>query len=265
MTITFIIVAALAILVASAIFSMTGQGGGVLYVPILLALGMGVQDAATVSLFVIVASSISAVIMYWRRRMIDWKLALAIEPPTMALAFVGGLLANHINEAVLKIIFAGALIIAGFLMRRPVKEKGDGVSRGWGSWNRKVGDKKYSVRLPGLMPITALAGFAAGLIGIAGGIFKFPAMVLVGRVPLRIAIATSEFMVAFTALAGFAGHVSGGSFNFFEALPLAVTAFVGGHFGSSLSTHVKVPTLRNFFALLLFLISIGMIASVLVK
>jgi uncharacterized membrane protein YfcA len=262
MAITSIIVAAVAVLAVSAAFSMLGQGGGILYVPILLALGMTVHDAATTSLFVIVATSVSAAIIYGRRRIVDWKLALVIEPPTMALAFAGGLLANSIDATVLKIVFAGVLIIAAILMLRPAREKEADTSRGWGHWSRKVGDNSYVVRLPGLMPVTAVAGFVAGMIGISGGIFKLPAMVLIGRVPMRIAIGTSSLMVAATALAGLSGHIVGGSFNVVAALPLAAAAFAGGRLGSSLSIRVKAPALRVLFAIVLLLTSVWMIVDI---
>ena len=262
MATTSIIIAAAAILAVSVAFSMVGQGGGTLFVPILLALGMGVHDAATTSLFVIVATSISAVIIYSRSRIIDWKLALVIEPPTIALAFVGGLLAISINETILKIVFAGVLIIAGILMIRPAMEKETNNSHGWGHWRRKLGDNSYVVRLPGLMPVTAVAGFVAGMIGISGGIFKMPAMVLIGRVPVRISIGTSSLMVAATALAGLSGHIVSGSFNVVAALPLAAAAFVGGRLGSSLSIRIKAPALRLLFAIILLLTSVWMIVDI---
>ena len=86
---------------------MGGQGGGVVYVPILLALGMSVHDAATTSLFVIVATSVSAAIIYRSRRTVDWKLALVIEPLTFVLAFGGGLAANYINAFALEDLSLG--------------------------------------------------------------------------------------------------------------------------------------------------------------
>jgi uncharacterized membrane protein YfcA len=262
MSAAYILIGVAAILAVSIAFSMVGQGGGVLYVPVLLALGMTVHDAATTSLFVIVATSISAAIIYRRRRTVDWKLALVIEPPTIALAFVGGLLANSIDATVLKIIFAAVLVAASFLMLRPVAAGEENGSTGRGRWKRSLGDQRYIVRLPGLMPVTAAAGFVAGMIGVSGGIFKLPAMVLIGRVPVRVAIGTSSLMVATTALAGLAGHVTGGSFSIAVALPLAAAAFAGGRVGSSLSIRVKAPALKTYFAIILLLTSIWMVVSI---
>lgn len=264
MTATSIVIAVIAILAVSTAFSMVGLGGGVLYVPILLALGMGVHDAAATSLFIIMAMAITAAIIYRRSSTIDWKLVLAIEPPTAALAFAGGLLASYIDTSVIKVIFAVALIIAGTFMLKPVTEKINGTSHGRGHWRRKVADKEYVVHLPGLIPVTSAAGFISGMIGISGGVFKLPAMVLIGHIPMRIAVGTSSLMVAVTAIAGLSGHVITGSFNILTALPLAVVASIGGYLGSSLSFRIRVPVLKVFVTIILFLVSIWMIISTLV-
>lgn len=261
---TSIIAAAGAILAVSIAFSMVGLGGGVLYVPILLILGVNIHNAAIISLFMIAVMSISAAIIYYRRSAIDWKLALVIEPPIAALAFIGGLLAHYMDATVLKITFAGVLVVASILMMKQIKERKKDIPYSWGYWKRKVGDIGYSVHLSGLVPVTTTAGFVSGMIGVGGGIFNLPAMVLIGQIPMRIAIGTSSLMVAITSIAGFSGHMITGSFDFLTALPLAVVAFIGGFLGSNLSSNVRVPILKVFVALILFSVSIWMIVSTLV-
>ena len=66
--------------IAAGISSMIGIGGGVLYVPILLAFGFPFYQAAAISLFIIMALSLSATLVYYRVQLVDWKLALTIEP-----------------------------------------------------------------------------------------------------------------------------------------------------------------------------------------
>ncbi len=253
--------AVVGILVASSLFSATGLGGGVAYVPLLAALGMSMHEAAATSLFVILATSVSAAIIYRRHRTQDWKLVLALEPVTFALALAGGLTANYINAFVLKLVFAAVLLLAGLLMMRPVVREGAGARSGWGDWHRGVGGQSYVVRLPWLIPVSAVAGFVAGMIGIAGGVFMMPAMVLLGGVPVRIAIGTSSLMVALTALAGLTGHLATGSFDIVIALPLAAVAFVGGRLGSVLSVRLRASTLRMILAVLLLLVAVWMLLT----
>lgn len=261
MSIVSLVIAIAAILAVSITFSMVGQGGGVLYVPILLALGTDFHEAATTSLFAIMATSGSAAIMYRRRRFVDWKLALAIEPPTFGMAFAGGLVAQYVGVPALKALFAAVLIVASFFMFRPARESDLKPVRGWGHWRRNMADSDYSVRLPALMPVTSAAGFVAGTVGLSGGILKLPAMVLLGGVPMRIAIGTSSLMVAATALAGFLGHIPGGYFQPWVAMPLAASAFAGGRIGSALSVNIQADVLRRLFAVLLLIASAWMIAN----
>lgn len=260
MPVTSIVIGAFAIFGASTAFSMVGIGGGVLYVPILLALGMSTHDAATTSLFVILGTSVSAFIRYHQRGYVDWKLALVIEPPTFIMAFVGGLIAGNIDALVLNSVFAVVLILVSFFMVRDIVEKEDVLVQRWGYWQRALGDTTYIVRLPWLMPATTITGFIAGMIGISGGVFKVPAMVLLGSVPMRIAIGTSSLMVGFTALAGLSGHIIGGSLDIIVALPLAAAAAVGGWLGSTISVQTRTRILRVFFAALLLIVSGWLIA-----
>ena len=180
------------------------------------------------SLFVILGTSLSAFTKYRRHGYVDWKLVLVIEPPTLVMAFVGGLLSNSIDAPVLRLLLAVTLVLASFFMFRQVAEKNVVAVQRWGYWQRTLGETSYVVRLPWLMPASTVAGLVAGMIGIAGGVLKVPAMVLLGNVPMRIAIGTSSLMVGFTALAGLSGHIIGGSFNILIALPLAAAAFAGG-------------------------------------
>jgi uncharacterized membrane protein YfcA len=261
MSISFLIIAAVAILAVATVFSMVGLGGGILYVPIFLALGMPFREATITSLFVIMVGSVSAAIIYYWRRFADWKLALAIEPPTFAMAFAAGFIAHYINVPALKILFAAILILAGYLMLRPAKETEVKAAGRWGHWHRRLDDNEFVVNLPFLMPVTAAAGFVAGLLGIAGGVLKVPAMVLGGGVPMRIAVGTSALMVTATAFAGFCGHLPGGHFQPWVAIPLAAVAFFGGHIGSRLSVKTEAGRLRKLFAMLLFLTSVWMVIS----
>ena len=260
MPVTSMVVAAFAIFGASIAFSMVGLGGGVIYVPILLALGMNIHNAAATSLFVILGTSVSAFIRYRQRGYVDWKLALVIEPPTFLMAFVGGLVADYIDAVVLNLVFAVVLVLVSFLMVRDIMERDYVLVQRWGYWQRTLRDTNYIVRLPWLMPATTVAGFVAGMIGISGGVFKVPAMVLLGSVPMRIAIGTSSLMVGFTALAGLSGHIIGGSFDILVALPLAAAAAVGGWLGSALSVRTRTRVLRLFFAALLLIVSGWLIA-----
>lgn len=245
---TRIIIAAICIFVIAIIMAMTGRGGGNFYVPILIATGAPIHQAATTAQLVLVATALAALLIFQKHRTVDWKLALVIDPPTDVMAFIGGYYAHIFSGMVLKFAFAGLLIIATFFMLRSAQRRVDDAKKGFGYWQRQYGSHKYVVNLWLAIPIAAATGFAAGMVGVSGGSFKIPLMVLACGVPMRIAVGTSSAMVAATALMGFLGHTVRGDFNPAWAIPLAVVAVLGGVFGGKFSIKTSARNLKRIFA-----------------
>jgi uncharacterized membrane protein YfcA len=232
----------------SIVMAMVGRGGGNFYVPVLVATGIQVHQAATTAQLILFTTAVCALLIYGKHKTVDWKLALVIDPPTDIMAFAGGYFAHRMSGDALKYIFSGLLIFAGFFMLRPAKEQLYLDKSRFGYWTRVFGDYRYTVNLWLALPVTAFTGFVAGMVGISGGSFKIPLMVLACGVPMRIAVGTSSAMVAATALTGFIGHVIGGDFNPSRAIPLAVVAAVGGFVGSRLSLKTNQKGLKKIFA-----------------
>jgi len=254
----------LAFFIAAGISSMIGIGGGVLYVPILLAFDFPFYQAATISLFIIMALSVSASLVYHRVRLVDWKLALTIEPLIAITALMGGYYSSFIRIKELKILFILVLIVSGYFMIKPIKEIQDKfiIEKKWGYWSRKFGEEEYSVNLLIGLPITALAGIVAGLLGTGGGVIILPLLVLLLGVPMKIAVGTSCFMAGITALFGFWGHYFAGHFEPKIALILALVVFAGAQLGSRISIRVDKILLRRIYAIFLFIISAWLMVSV---
>jgi len=243
-----IIVVSVVIFVIAVVMAMTGRGGGNFYVPVLIVAGFAIHEAATVAQFILFCTAIAALLVFQKSRTVDWKLALVIDPPTDIMAFVGGYYAHVFSEGALKLIFAFLLVIAGFFMLYPVERRVQDNRKRFGFWQRKFGDNSYVVNLWLAIPITALTGLVAGMVGISGGSFKIPLMVLACGVPMRVAIGTSSAMVAVTALMGFLGHTAGGDFNPYCAVPLMIVAVLGGLIGGKLSLKTKPDNLKRIFA-----------------
>jgi len=230
------------------VMAMTGRGGGNFYVPALIAGGWPMHQAATTGQLILVSTAAAALLIFQRKRTVDWKLALVIDPPTDAMALLGGYFAHSLNGSTLKIVFAGALVLAAFSMLRPAKERHLVSKPRFGFWQRRFGEYEYVVNLWLAIPITAATGLVAGMVGISGGSFKVPLMVLACGVPMRVAVGTSSAMVAATALMGFVGHTAGGDLNARWAIPLAAVAVVGGLLGGRISLKTKPTKLKKIFA-----------------
>ena len=240
---------AVAVLALACVMAMTGRGGGNFYVPLLIATGQPIHEAATSGQFILVAAAAAAVLVFHQHKIVDWKLALVIDPPTDLMAFVGGYFSGLASGAALKFLLAALLVLAGFLMLLKVQERPIRRHNHIGFWHRKFGNEEYVVNLWLAIPITAATGLAAGAVGISGGSFKIPLMVLLCGVPMHVAVGTSSAMVAATALMGLLGHTAAGHFDYRWAIPLACVAAVGSLIGGKLTIKTKPKALKRIFAL----------------
>ena len=238
----------LSILVISVLMSMTGRGGGNFYVPVLVACGLPMLQAATSAQCILLCTAVAAAIVFQKSRSIDWKLALVIDPPTDVMALLGGYYAHLLPGVVLKFVLAGLLVVASFFMLLPIRDRRFSDKSRLGFWYRKFGEREYMVNLWLALPITMGTGLVAGMVGISGGSFKVPLMVLGCGVPMRIAVGTSSAMVAATAFMGLVGHSAAGDFNALWAIPLSATAVIGGLLGGVVSLKTKLENLKKIFA-----------------
>ncbi len=243
-----IIIVSLIILLLAIFMAMVGRGGGNFYVPVLISVEASMNIAATSAQLILMTTALVATFVFHAYKTVDWKLALVMDLPTDVMAFVGGYFAHYFVGYHLKFLFAILLVIAAFFMLKPIKERVKSGKKKFGYWNRSFSGYSYSVNLWMVIPITAFVGFFAGMLGISGGSFKIPLMVLACGVPMRIAIGTSSAMVAVTALMGFTGHAISGDFNFVWAVPLACIAALGGLLGGKISIKTKPLRLKKFFA-----------------
>jgi uncharacterized membrane protein YfcA len=246
--VTVLGIAFLSILVISVLMSMTGRGGGNFYVPVLVACGLPMLQAATSAQFILLCTAVAAALVFQKNRTIDWKLAMVIDPPTDVMALVGGYYAHVLPGGVLKFIFAVLLVLSGFFMLRPARDRWYSGKNRLGFWHRKFGEHEYVVNLWLALPITTVTGLVAGMVGISGGSFKVPLMVLGCGVPMRVAVGTSSAMVAATAFMGLVGHSAAGDFNASWAIPMSVTAVTGGLLGGIFSLKTKQKNLKRIFA-----------------
>jgi len=250
-----IILAAL-FFVVSTTFSMLGMGGGIMYVPILILAGYTMKTAPGISLIAILGTSSAALFTFSKKKMVDWKLACVIDPPTDIMAFVGGYFSSSVPEQLSQGLLAVVLIIAGTLMiiGRDFSNKTKRIGK-FGYWHRSFNGYKYEVNLPIVLTATALIGTLSGMLGITGGIMKLPIMVLLCGVPMDIAVATSTVMVAATALSGVMGHAINGVVDWKTGTILAVVSVIAGIIGSGISLKMDKSKLQKVFGIIVLLVA----------
>ena len=243
-----LIIASVVVFLIAVPRTIAGRGGGNFYVPALVASGRPMHQAAATGQLALFLTACARMLVLQKQQLVDWKLALVIDPPTDMMARVGRFLAHPASGIALKLVLAGLLVLAGFLMLRKVGGRPISPQKRFGLWHRDFGGHRYVVNLWLAVPFTAASGLAAGAVGISGGAFRVPLMVLLCGVPIRIPVGTSSAMVAATALMGLIGHTVGGDFQPNEAVPIACAGVAGGPIGAKLALGAKSRNVKQLFA-----------------
>jgi uncharacterized membrane protein YfcA len=240
--------------------SLLGLGGGILIVPLLtLGFGLPLREAVGASLVSVIMTSSASASVYLERHVANMRLGMTLELFTAFGALVGGLVAFLLDEQVLAGLFTLLLLYTAWSMARPRHEAADDAATDDppepdGSFVGTLGGPSYRVHRLGIGTLASVgAGIVSALLGIGGGLVKVPVMNLIMGVPLRVATATSNFMIGVTASAGAIVYLLRGGIDPYVAGPTAVGVFIGASIGSRVAHRIDTRILRGLFvAVLLF-------------
>ena len=261
---TNLIIAGALIFIFAIAMTMVGKGGGNFYIIILTFAGLSMHEAATTGQFILFSASVAAMIVFNKNKSISWILAIIIGSVAALSALGGGYFSHLFNNFTLKIIFAVMLVIAGILMMIPVSQNQVVSQKSKIGYIRiKSGSEIYRVNLWIALPTTLLTGFGSGMVGVSGGSFLVPLMVLACSVPMVVAVGTASALIALTALVGFAGHALQGDFNPSWAIPLAIVTIIGGLLGGKFALKTKPKNLKKIFAYTNWLAALFMLVNAL--
>ena len=261
--------------------SVLGVGGGFIIVPLLtLVLDLPMQVIIATSLLSILATSSTAAAHYIKLGFTNIRLAMFLEVATIIGAVSCAFLAVRLTSAVLNVLFACLLVYAGYNMARrrhgavksypDTESTEDDTSEGEvllaGSfWDASMGKIVHyrGEKLSGGMGAGFLAGALSGLLGIGGGIVQVPAMNLLMRLPIKVVIGTSSFIMGITALGGALVYCLHGYVYPIVAAPVVIGAFLGSRVGSRITPRVRGVTLERMFAALMIIAAAVMILRIL--
>lgn len=250
------------IFIVAVLMTMVGKGGGNFYVVILVMAGIPVHQAATTGQFILFAASIAAMVIFQKNKSVSWRLALLIGSTTSLAALGGGYFSHIFSGFMLKLIFAFMLFAAGAFMLAPVKQGKEGSSKNrFGTIKIKSNGEIYGVNLWIAIPVTILTGFGSGMVGVSGGSFLVPLMVIACGIPMHTAVGTASTLIAATAFMGFLGHAVQGDFNPAWAVSLAIITIAGGVIGGKFALKTEPKSLKRLFAYTNWLAAVFMVIN----
>jgi uncharacterized membrane protein YfcA len=235
MTTTLAVVLALAVVVGISL-GMLGGGGSILTVPILVYVaGLDAKVAIAASLFVVGVTSLAGMLSHARQGRVKWRTGLVFGLAGMVGAYSAGLVGGHLPGNVLLIAFAIMMVATSLAMLRgrrtaPAHQASDG----------ELPVKRIVV--DGLV-----VGVVTGLVGAGGGFLVVPALVLLGGLPMSVAVGTSLLVIAMKSFAGLAGYLSSVELPWGLVLGVTAAAVVGSVIGGRLAGKVPEAQLRKAF------------------
>jgi uncharacterized membrane protein YfcA len=265
--ITYLLLIAMSI-VAGFVGAILGLGGGIILVPGLTILfGFPMKSAVAASLVSVIATSSAAATVYVQERFSNIKLGMLLEITTTLGALAGGLIANYIGVRYLFFLFAVMLVYSASAMIRQqhaglrVEDVETKTSELDGEYFDPALGKTVSYMVDNV-PLGMVGSLGAGLIsallGVGGGIIKVPLMNVTMKIPMKAAVATSNFMIGVTAATGALVYWANGRIDAKITAPCVIGVLIGARIGTKVTGRIKTKKLKLAFVVVLIITAIQM-------
>lgn len=231
-----------------AVLAIVGAGGAILAVPGLIAvMGLGATAATTSSLVIVGAAAIAGVIPRIKKQQVNIKLGVTFSALGVIGTYLGTRLVAEVSETVTISIFAVLMFAAAFSMWRGQVSESDVFKKP--NWFLVV-------------IVASIIGLITGFLGIGGGFLIVPALVLILKVPAKIAVGTSLVAIATNTIIAL-----GFRYEFWSLIPVeSIAAFTLAAVLASLvlaplATKLPNKTIQKTFSVVVVVIAIYMLAG----
>ena len=228
------------------VLGLTGGGGSMLTLPILVYI-MSIEPvvATAYSLFIVGITSSFGAIQNYNKNLVDINNGFLFAIPSfiavyLTRKYIVSLIPNQINLGFLSlqkgtflmILFAIIMFYASISM---LYKK-----------NNKIQNNSASTYI--LVIQTFFIGIVIGLVGAGGGFLIIPSLVIFAKLPMKKAIGTSLFIIAINSLIGFLGDVQNLNINWIFLLTFTLISITGIFIGIYFSKYFNEQQLKKGFA-----------------
>lgn len=201
------------------IYSSVGLGGGSSYTALMAIFGISYQIIPTTSLTLNLIVTSIGMIHFWKNGHGRLNLIIPFLITSIPMAYFAGTL--ELPERIFNIFLLITLI---FVVIRIYL----------------INDLKISIQLTGIQKwififgLGGVLGFIAGAVGIGGGVYLVPLIIMFGLGTEQEAAASGAMFIWMNSLAGLIARAQTGTFDPQFILPLAIAVIIGGFGGSYL-------------------------------
>jgi len=230
-------------------YSSVGHGGASGYLAVLSFFGLPPAAMAPGALLLNLLVAGTSFTAYWRAGLFVFRLLWPFLLTSIPFAFLGGLLAVPVRPYLL--LLSAVLIFAAFRLLVVTPPTGEQTF-------------VQPPRLRVALPVGAGIGFLSGVIGVGGGIFLSPLLILLKWADAKRTAAVSAAFIWINSLAGLYGHLLRKSVDWSGLLWLVGAAFAGGLLGSYLGARrFQGVWLRRILAVVLLVATLKLLRTAL--
>lgn len=250
-------------LLIGVVLGLIGGGGSILTVPVLVyLLAINPVTATAYSLFVVGASSLVGAINNMKNKLVDFRTATVFAIPAFIAVYAtrkymvpaipdylftlwGFEMTKDIG---IMLFFAIIMIVASISMIR-------------GNGKEELTQTKVQYNYPLIIIEGIIVGVLTGIVGAGGGFLIIPALVLLAKLPMKKAVATSLLIIAVKSLIGFIGDVQNLDIEWKFLLIFTGLSIIGIFIGGYLNKFIDGKRLKKSFGWFVLLMGIYIIGK----
>ena len=237
-------------LLIGVVLGLIGGGGSILTVPVLVyLLAINPVTATAYSLFVVGSSALVGALRNIPKKLIDFRTAIVFAIPAFIAVYLTRMyLVPAIPEKIFSVggftvtknigimlFFAIIMVIASISMIREKKKMEETV------------EQKVKYNYPLIVVEGMVVGLITGIVGAGGGFLIIPALVILAKLPMKKAVATSLLIIAFKSLIGFLGDVQNIEIDWSFLLVFTGLSIAGIWLGVYLNNFIDGKKLKKGF------------------
>lgn len=252
-------------LLIGVLLALTGAGGGILAVPLLVfGVHLGVAQAGPIALMAVGMAAGIGALLGLRAGIVRYKAALLIAGAGMLLSPAGLWLAGRVDNRWLSVLFALVLMYVAWKTWRGARAPASSDTHAAAPvctinpitkrfiWTRPCA---IALALSG-----TVAGLLSGLLGVGGGFVMVPVLKRHTDLTMQSVVATSLAVIALVSVTGVAASAASGAIDWAIALPFTGGAVAGMLAGRAVSARLAGPHLQMGFAAIAAIVALTMLA-----
>lgn len=210
-------------------------------------LGVEPHAATAMSLAVVGATSLVGCALHHQGGRVRLRTGLLFAATGMLGAYFGSRLTYMLSDAALLLTFGALMIVVAVRMLTTGQRAGETA--------------RVAAPLLAILAAGAGVGVLTGFLGVGGGFLIVPALVFFGGLGMKEAIGTSLLVIALNCVAGFAGHIQLGEFDWRLTALVTLFAVAGVAVGTRLAHRTAPGRLQQWFAWFVLAVALLLVAK----